>query len=70
MGSGVPLAIGRLALWLIEGYGKGRLVIYRPDERDHFVLDTRSLKGLLAGAACSESDLRASCIAIGRRLRH
>ena len=47
VGSGVPLAIGRLALWLIEGYGRGRLVIDRPDERDQFVLDTRSLKGLL-----------------------
>ena len=69
VGSGVPLALGRLALWLIEGYGRGRLVIDRPEERDAFVLDTRSLKGLLAGAACSESDLRASCQAIGRRLR-
>ncbi|MFL5336153.1 MAG: NAD-dependent epimerase/dehydratase family protein [Geminicoccaceae bacterium] len=69
VGSGVPLPIGRLALWLIEGYGRGRLTIDHPDERDSFVLDTRSLKGLLGGATCSEGDLRASCLAIGRRLR-
>lgn len=69
VGSGVPLAIGRLALWLIEGYGKGRLVIDRPDERDAFVLDTHNLKGLLAGTACGEADLHAACLAIGRRLR-
>ena len=58
-----------MALWLIEGHGRGRLVIDRPDERDQFVLDTRSLKGLLGGAACGEDDLRASCLDIGRRLR-
>jgi UDP-glucose 4-epimerase len=68
VGSGVPLPVGRMALWLIEGHGRGRLVIDRPDERDQFVLDTRSLKGLLGGAACGEDDLRASCLAIGRRL--
>ena len=34
VGSGVALPIGRLALWLIEGYGRGRLTIDSPDERD------------------------------------
>ena len=49
--------MGRLALWLIEGYGRGRLVVESPDERDSFVLDTRNLKALLGGAGCG----RTSC---------
>ena len=69
VGSGVPLPTGRLALWLIEGYGRGRLVVDSPEERDAFVLDTSSLKGLLGGAGCSRETLRATCLALGRRLR-
>jgi UDP-glucose 4-epimerase len=65
----VPLPVGRLALWLIEGFGRGRLVIEDPTERDAFVLDTRRLQGLLGGAVCSRDELRASCQALGRKLR-
>jgi hypothetical protein len=39
IGSGVALECGRLALWLIEGRGAGRLVCASPDERDTFALD-------------------------------
>ena len=56
-------------LWLIEGYGRGRLIIESPDERDSFVLDPRNLKALLGGAGCSQDDLRERCVALGRQLR-
>lgn len=69
LGSGVPLPTGRLALWLIEGHGRGRLVVDSPEERDAFVLDTSSLRGLLGGAGCDLATLRAACLALGRRLR-
>lgn len=69
LGSGVALPTGRLALWLIEGYGHGRLTIASPDERDSFVLDTRNLKALLGGAGCGQDQLREHCMALGRRLR-
>jgi UDP-glucose 4-epimerase len=71
VGSGVALPVGRLALWLIEGFGRGRLVVESPTEEDSFVLDATLLRGLLGGvpSACTEADLRASCHAIGRRLR-
>lgn len=69
LGSGVALPTGRLALWLIEGFGRGRLVIESPMERDPFVLDTRSLKGLLGGAACTADELRQRGLALGRELR-
>jgi dTDP-4-dehydrorhamnose reductase/UDP-glucose 4-epimerase len=69
VGSGVPLPTGKLALWVIEGYGRGRLVIESPEERDGFVLDTRNLKALLGGAGCSLDDLRAHALEVGRQLR-
>ena len=52
-----------------EGYGRGRLVVLDPREQDAFVLRTDRLKGLVGGAACTPDDLRAACLAIGRRLR-
>ncbi|MEK0083784.1 NAD-dependent epimerase/dehydratase family protein [Benzoatithermus flavus] len=69
VGSGVALPTGKLALWLIEGYGRGRLVVESPEERDSFVLDTRNLKALLGGEGCSLEDLRRHTLAIGQRLR-
>ena len=69
VGSGVALPLGRLALWVIEGYGRGRLVVDSPDERDSFVLETRNLRSLLGGAACTADDLAACCRALGRHLR-
>ena len=49
---------GRLALWLIEGYGRGRLIIDSPDERDSFVLDTRNLKAPARRCRLQPGDLR------------
>ena len=34
VGSGIALPTGRLALWIIEGFGRGRLVINSPREHD------------------------------------
>jgi dTDP-4-dehydrorhamnose reductase/UDP-glucose 4-epimerase len=69
VGSGVPLPTGRLALWLIEGFGRGRLVIESPEERDAFVLDVSNLRSLVGGAGCGIEDLRARLTAIGRQLK-
>jgi UDP-glucose 4-epimerase len=67
LGSGIPLPAGRIALWLLEGFGRGELVIRSGEERDPFVLDITRLRSLY-GAPCTIEDLRASCLAIGRRL--
>lgn len=69
VGSGIPLPAGQLALWLIEGYGRGRLVIESPAERDSFVLDIHHLKSLLGGATITVDAIRHRIVAIGRRLR-
>jgi dTDP-4-dehydrorhamnose reductase/UDP-glucose 4-epimerase len=67
VGSGISLPTGRLALWILEGFGRGELVIGSPVEKDAFVLDVDRLRGLY-GEPCSYEQLRATCIAIGQRL--
>jgi nucleoside-diphosphate-sugar epimerase len=66
-GSGIPLAAGRLAHWVLLGYGRGRLVAASGVERDGFVLDVRRLTARY-GPPCSYDDLRRTCIGLGRRL--
>lgn len=67
VGSGIALPTGRLALWILEGFGRGELVIESTEEKDPFVLDIGKLRALY-GAPCSWADLRAACLDIGRRL--
>jgi UDP-glucose 4-epimerase len=67
VGSGIGLPTGRLALWVLEGFGRGRLVIASPRERDPFVLDVTRLRSLY-GPPCSLDDLRQACLDLGRRL--
>jgi len=67
VGSGIGLPTGRLALWILEGFGRGRLVIDAPREHDAFVLDVTRLREL-HGEPCTLEEIRARAVAIGRRL--
>jgi UDP-glucose 4-epimerase len=67
VGSGIALPTGRLALWLLEGFGRGELVIESPQERDAFVLDVSRLTRRY-GPPCTYEELRGSCLELGRRL--
>jgi dTDP-4-dehydrorhamnose reductase/UDP-glucose 4-epimerase len=67
LGSGIGLPTGRLALWILEGFGRGRLVITSPREHDAFVLDPTRLQHLY-GVPCPLAELRRTCLEIGRRL--
>jgi dTDP-4-dehydrorhamnose reductase/UDP-glucose 4-epimerase len=67
VGSGIALPTGRLALWVLEGYGRGELVIESPREHDAFVLDIAELTRRY-GPPCTYDELRASCLELGRRL--
>lgn len=67
VGSGIALPTGKLALWIIEGYGSGRLVIEQPRHFDPFVLDVTRLCQRF-GRPCTVEDLRARCLALGREL--
>jgi dTDP-4-dehydrorhamnose reductase/UDP-glucose 4-epimerase len=68
LGAGTALETGRLALALIDGFGRGRLVVDSPEIRDAFVLDTRRLFWRTGITVAPEEVLEAAqrC---GRRLR-
>ncbi|HMR34484.1 MAG TPA: sugar nucleotide-binding protein [Geminicoccaceae bacterium] len=65
VGSGLGLETGRLAMALIRGYGRGRLVVEKAEERDAFTLDTRRLFWL-TGMAVEAGRAEAVAKALGR----
>jgi UDP-glucose 4-epimerase len=67
VGSGIALPTGRLALWVLEGFGRGELVIESPEEKDAFVLDVGRLTRRY-GPPCTYEELRGSCLELGRSL--
>jgi UDP-glucose 4-epimerase len=67
VGSGLALPTGRLALWILEGFGGGELVIESAEGKDAFVLDIARLESLYR-RPCTLADLREACVAIGRQL--
>jgi len=69
MGSGKAIPIGQIALWVIEGFGSGELVVNATAERDSFLLNCEKLNRTIGYGEKYGVDVRASCIEIGRRLR-
>lgn len=47
LGSGTGLPLGRVAQWLIQGYGQGRLEVNNIDERDAFIMNNTKLRSAL-----------------------
>jgi nucleoside-diphosphate-sugar epimerase len=68
LGSGCATQLGRIALWIIEGYQGGELLVTSPVERDSFVLDIGKLASSIESLG-SAVDIHARCIEIGRKLR-
>lgn len=69
LGSGVATPIGRMAHWLMEGFGAGKLVVTNPGRRDEFLLDVNRLTQQL-GPLCTPDRIQAKCLELGERLRH
>lgn len=67
VGCGFPVRTGDVAAWIIEGFGKGQLVVESRKVRDEFYLDTTKLRQTI-GLTTSPEELRDRCLAIGRRL--
>jgi dTDP-4-dehydrorhamnose reductase/UDP-glucose 4-epimerase len=65
IGSGQSIPVGQIALWIIEGFGRGRLVVDSPAEKDAFALDIRRLVDEIGPPSC---DVRVRCREIGERL--
>ncbi len=68
IGSGIALPTGYIALWIMEGYGGGHLLIAAHEARDHFVLDIGRQKQRF-GTPCTWDDLKQRCLELGRRVR-
>ena len=69
LGYGTGTEIGRIAMWLIEGYSEGDLLVTSSEERDAFVLDSSRLWALMDMPQRAYS-IRDYCIEIGKRLRN
>ncbi len=67
VGSGTAIEVGRIALWLIEGFGRGCLSITSPRHHDEFRLEVGRLSAAL-GAHRHGRDLADYCRGLGRRL--
>lgn len=69
IGYGTGTATGRIAMWLIEGFGRGELVVSSAGERDGFLLDISRFKAL-TGSPERHASIRDYCVEIGERLRN
>ena len=69
VGAGSPVPTGRIAQWLIAGFGSGSLLISNMREYDGFWLDIERSRRAWGFAPVSAAEIRDDCIAIGRHLR-
>jgi dTDP-4-dehydrorhamnose reductase/UDP-glucose 4-epimerase len=67
LGSGMPISVGRIADWVLEGYGKGTIEVIDNQVRDEFVLNIGKLTEHY-GPVCTEQDIRRHCIEIGKQI--
>lgn len=67
VGSGIPIELGNLANWVIEGFGLGDLKIISTEKRDEFALDVSKLKNFY-GPVCTSEDIKRYCNSLGKRL--
>lgn len=69
LGSGFGLETGRIAEWLIEGYGAGELVVNKFSYSDQFWLDMGLTRKAFEIPVLSPEDLHADCLECGRMLK-
>ena len=67
LASGVPLMTGRIAMWVLEGYGQGELRVTDPRIFDEFCLDVGRYSGIW-GRLVDEDGLARYCVGLGSRL--
>lgn len=68
VGAGESIEIGRIGLWLIEGFGSGRLIVESTEEIDEFELDSGRLKAEF-GMQCGRDHIASFTRGLGKRLR-
>jgi nucleoside-diphosphate-sugar epimerase len=69
VGSGLALPIGQICLWIMEGYGRGEVVITRPQQFDRFRLDISKLEAVIGPQPDLTLMIYESSVAVGRAMR-
>lgn len=69
LGAGQGTPTGRIAQWLIEGFGRGELRVSQMREHDPFWLDIRAAAEAFAIPGVTQGRMRDHCRALGARLR-
>jgi dTDP-4-dehydrorhamnose reductase/UDP-glucose 4-epimerase len=69
VGSGKSLPVGQVALWIIEGYGRGEMLATSSKEYDAFQLDISKLERLLGPQPDLTDLIRERSIQIGRQIQ-
>lgn len=69
LGAGRGTATGRVAQWLIQGYGEGELLVSNLREYDPFWLDLSNTARAYDIHGIEVEQLRDYCLALGQRLR-
>lgn len=69
VGAGKSVAVGRIAQWLIEGYGSGSLLISSMREFDPFHMDISAAGHVLGMMPTPVGRIRSQCRMLGERLR-
>jgi dTDP-4-dehydrorhamnose reductase/UDP-glucose 4-epimerase len=67
VGAGEATEIGQVALWMIEGFGRGQLVVENSQVADEFQLNSTRLKEV-TGLSCGRSEVARYCRDLGSRL--
>jgi dTDP-4-dehydrorhamnose reductase/UDP-glucose 4-epimerase len=68
VGSGLPIPVGSIAHWIIDGYGVGMLRVTNHRRYDEFRLDVGKLRARY-GFGIEETEIADHCRTIGARLR-
>ncbi len=68
VGSGLAIAVGSIAHWLIEGYGEGAFRVVDDRWHEEFRLDVGRLRARYGGGV-TEAEIAEHCRRIGARLR-
>ncbi|WP_339546026.1 NAD-dependent epimerase/dehydratase family protein [Pseudomonas sp. RA_35y_Pfl2_P32] len=69
LGAGIGTPTGRIAQWLIEGFGSGELLVTNLREFDAFRLDIGAARATYGIPGLTTTALRQHCQALGARLR-
>lgn len=68
VGVALPVEVGRIALWLLQGFGSGRLIVDNMADAEEFSLDSRRLESMLS-MSCGVDRLTEFTRSLGVRLK-